>query len=564
MIKLNSKRMAKNIFLNIDDDVAKAVNRIQKEKSADLTLVLPKGSWLLANPANLKLLKKQAELLGKQIAIMTRDEKGRQYAAQHGFEIKEPDYINRGRTNFDVGAKSKPQAPNENQAAEPPVIETPQTTPAMPAAEPVAASFMPAAEELQKIFEDSPDQSQQQKQLLLDPDLKTVNRPRRGLRAAVFAAVILFILILVFVLPSAEITVFARTQPISRDFQISADRNLAAPNLDQLAVPGKLLGDDQDYAVKLNATGQLNVGTQARGTVQIYNFTGRVLKLGAATTTLTIGTKTFHFGADVLSIKPTRYFAGTKDPDPASLGPEVQIIADQPGEDSDFPAGDRAEIHNQILGTIPQQLYAKVVTPVDNGTTRLRTVVSQQDLDNARKNYLQAFTDMERKKYAAQDLTILDSGTNVQLVSLNFDQKAGDETQSFNASGHAIFSALGFSADQVRNLIEQRINLTLGASQYLVTGGSENITETFRNLDLNSGTGSLDVHFESTVAAKIDTAGIASKINGKTAPQLKELLLSDPNIDAVNIKFQPFWVRSVPSFSGRVKVDARLSQPAQQ
>jgi len=596
--------MARNVFLNIDDDVSKATVRLKKEKSADVVLVLPKGSLLLANPANLKALKKQADLLAKKVAIMTRDEKGRLYAREAGFGIQELDYLNRKTAGMnDVAPKTRrkqiPVQPKSDSSetveaeveplleagpattlaggfglAEPPVEEdaaapaqgSAPTAPGAPAGEswPRIEMRPAAAEELQRIFEQPgvpAPAGREPKPLLLDPKVQAKSRPRRFLRNSVFVAVILFILIVVFVLPSAEITVFARTQPIVRDFQIAIDKNLTAANSDQLAVPGKLIGDAQDFSVQFDSTGQLNVGTAARGTVQIYNFTGRILKLGAATTTLTIGTKTFHFTNDAASIKPTRYFPGTKNPDPASLGPEVQIVADQPGEDSDFPAGNRAEIHNQVLGTIPQLLYAKVVTPVDNGTSRFRSVVTQQDLDNARKAFSQKFLDMERQKYAAQNLAILDSGANLQLQSLSFDQKAGDQAQKFTAVGHGAFSALAFDPDQVRNLVEQRIDVTLDSGKYLVTGtGSEKISEDFKNIDLNAGSGVLNLHFQSLVAASIDTAGIAAKVNGKTALQLKEMLLSDPNIDAVDIRFSPFWVQSVPSFSGRIKVNSKLNQ----
>ena len=309
-----------------------------------------------------------------------------------------------------------------------------------------------------------------------------------------------------------------------------------------------------------DATGQVNVGIAARGTVQIYNFTGQILKLNAATTTLSIGTKSFHFGADITGIKPTKYFSGTKDVDPASLGAEQQITADQPGEDSDFPVGTRLEIHNQVLGTAPQLLYAVVKTAIDNGVSKFRTSVSQQDLDKARTVFAAKFTDQEKQKYSVENLTILDSGSNLQVPNLTFSQNVGDQVQKFTASGQVIFRAVAFDPDLVRNTVEQKINLTLDPSKYLVTGSAENITENFRTFDLNAGTGTIDVNFSSTVAAKIDVTAIKGQINGKTASQLKEILLSNPNINAIQVKFSPFWVQSVPWFSGRVKVQAELQK----
>jgi|SRR5579872_459479 len=560
--------MPKNIFLNIDDDVSKAVLRVTKERSVDLTLVLPKNSWLLSSSVNLKLLKKQTDLLGKKIGIVTRDERGRKYAAANGIEVREPDYLNGKRLSMDLAPKARkieadkmvfPQPPLEIPAApqmqELPVAPAPSM--AIPAPDQKTTAFADAAE--LKRAGQAP-RIKLEKNELYQTKSKSSLKTRSLLRNSIFAAVVLFILIVVFVLPSAEITVYAVTQPIIRDFQISVDKNLSDPNQEQLAVPGKLIGDSQVLSMQFDATGQNNVGNHARGTVQIYNFTGQTLKLNATTTTLTVGTKSFHFVSDLSGIKSTRYFAGTKDVDPASLGPELQIVADQPGEDSDFPADTRLEIHNQVLGTAPQLLYAKAKSSIDNGTSRFQTEIGQADLDNARKALISNFLSSEKQKYAAQDLALLDSGSNLQLQNFSANQKVGDQVQKFTASAQGILNGLAFNPDVVRNMVEQRINLTLDSSKYLVTGANEKITEAFRTLDLNAGTGIVDVHFESIVGAKIDTAGISSEINGKNANQLKELLLSNPNIDSVDIKFAPFWVRSVPRFSGRVKVITKLRQ----
>jgi hypothetical protein len=540
--------MARNLYLNIGDDVSKAVSRIKRERAAELTLVFPKNSWLISDPVNLKLLKKHTDMLGKYISIMTMDAKGRQFAAEVGFEVKNMDYIKAAGHSMDLASRpaekptlTKASAINiiQKQPNQAKVLPLPQALPAQP---PTAAIILQA----KKI-------KKQPRKIFNFKANKKIWQSTAGI------ILLLLILLAVFVFPSANIIVYARSQPISRDLQISVDKSALQANSQQLIIPGVLIDEQEQAILPFNATGQLNIGNKARGPIQIYNFTGKILKLNAKTTLLTAATKTYHFSTDLSGIKPSRYFGGSRDVDPASLTPPVEVVADQSGEDSNLPAGTRFEIHNDVLGTLPQLLYAVNSMPIDGGTSRFRTIISANDLDQASKGLNSTILSSAKQQLLnSKNLTILDSGENLQISNTSFDKKANDQAQSFNGTASGHLTALAFDATILTKLVEQRINLTLDTDKYLVTGSKESIKYEFKNVDLFAGTGVLNVHFESTIASKIDTVGIADKIIGQSSSQIKELLLSDPNIDAVDISLSPFWVRSVPRFSGRVHVSAEL------
>src|SRR6266700_2548715 len=77
-----------SIYINLEDDVSKIVTRLKHQFAKQVVLVCPKRSFLFSDSVNLKLLKKQTDLLGKEVFILTMDEKGQMYAKDAGFQLK--------------------------------------------------------------------------------------------------------------------------------------------------------------------------------------------------------------------------------------------------------------------------------------------------------------------------------------------------------------------------------------------------------------------------------------------------------------------------------------------
>jgi hypothetical protein len=240
----------------------------------------------------------------------------------------------------------------------------------------------------------------------------------------------------------------------------------------------------------------------------------------------------------------------------------VDIIADQPGDGYNAPALTRFEIHNSVLGTIPQQLYAMSPVPTQGGISRFKTVVSQQDLDSAGKALQQQLlTAAEQQLLSTKSLTLIDSGASTQIKSITFDHAANDAVDTFTGTITGHVTGLAFNEDDLKNLVEQRINSTLDANTYLVTQQQEDIGEQFSTVDLVGGKGTMAVHFVSMLASKLDSAAITQQVLGKTTAQVKEILLANPDIDAADVTLKPFWVRSVPRWASKVQVQTKLDLP---
>lgn len=507
------------IYIEISEDISKVVAKIKRHKSDRLILVFPKGAIITNSPAHLNLLKKHADTLGKQIGIVSSDPKARQRAEHAGFEAAGPEAINAKPAAAKAAVKAKPKTPQQPERKP---IQQAEQAPVMP-------------------------------QKIIAPELKTpkfgvrkIKISRRKLIYGLSALLLAFLLIFILA-PGATITVYPSTQQISKDFDVTVDQNIKTADFKQLILQGVMVSAPEQLSKTYNSTGKQNVGIKATGSVKIYNSTGQTLRLRAATTTLTSGGLVYHLNQDVSGIK--------------GVSAEVGITADQAGDQYNLPAGTKFEIHNQALSAGINSIYGQNDVAITSGASRFTAIVSQQDLDQAaadlKASVLQA---AKQQLLNSRNLILVDNGSNLQVQSLTYDKKAGDNASTFTASLSGQLQALTFDATIIKKMIEQRADLTITTDQYFVLSQKEQLNYSYKSVDYNKGAGDLNVTFNSLVANNINADSLKNSITGKSADQVKSILMQNPAIGAVNVHFSPFWVHTTPFWPSRVKINISLNQ----
>ena len=358
--------MHKNLYLNIDDDISRVIKKIQQESASDLTLVIPKGAFLFANPARVLNLARAAKMSAKNLSIVTSDQKIQKIALAHGFELRGLETLKKTGSSMDVVRHTKAKKKSEQAKAKATRI-TPELkvseslddqrnidqmpiyqhrsafleTPAdlgfdANAEDTEESSIVPLEIPLPIEEQDIPYVAPvpfKKTEIIAETDVVSGSKGFVGkfIKFALVIGIIAALLLFFVILPQANITVYAHIQPVVRDYQISVDAAQATPDVTTLTIPGKIINEDVTVTKTYPATGQTNVGIKAQGTVQIYNFSKQTYKLDAATTTLVVGSKIYHFQNDITGIKPTKYLPNSQDVDPNSLIAPIAIIADQGG-----------------------------------------------------------------------------------------------------------------------------------------------------------------------------------------------------------------------------------------
>lgn len=568
-----------SIYINLEDDVAKIAARLKREKSGECVLVCPKRCLLFSDSINLRLLKKQADLLGKKVAILTMDERGQAYAKEAGFQLKflpKPGQ-NPGRLDIKPAAETgfRQKTVSGAQQTKQPVVQgrpvAVQGSKNESAASDSTAQLL-KAKDTSKTSGVRPAPAAAEKLLpkvtvtenYYPPELESETEPsgksrrqyapQRAVAGLVTLSLLAILGVVFLILPKATVSVYPKTEPLTRDIDINASVSQTTADAGNLLLPAEKVDETLEVSGKFQTQGKKEVGNASRGTIVIYNFSKQPLNLKAATTVLTLGSKTYHLTEDVQGLKVTAYKdAKTKEVDESTLGSPVEIMADAGGESYNVPAGVRLEISNKVFGSKPQFLFAKTVDAVTGGTSRFLSVVSQADIDSSRNSLGDQIIQQVNEKLKNNGQMLLEKAYIVDMSQFSTDKPAGTESPSFNANLKAKVAGLAISPSQLNELINSRISQTLSANKSLQSSSTMPDYK-IKSVDLNSGSAVLSVHFEGQAVLDINLSDIASELTGKSRSQAVEILKSKAEVDRIDITLAPSWQRNFPYFKNKIQV----------
>ncbi|HVY67640.1 MAG TPA: hypothetical protein VHA30_01945 [Patescibacteria group bacterium] len=552
--------MIPSIYLNLEDDVAKVITRLKHNTARQAVLVFPKRSLMFSDSINLRLLKKQVDLLGKEVFILTMDERGQLYAKEAGFALKFLPKTPAGRGVGDIRV-ARPQAPA--------AAVLPEKEPAAAIKRRAVLSVKRPAQKpvLQAVAVSSPrpmtdvkindsifprELEQQDRQAAAE---QKKNHGHKGLVAMLIISLLIVAALVLVVLPKAEVMIYPKTENVTRDMEISMSTNIGQVDSAALTMPAAKVDETVNVSGVFSSQGKQQVGNKADGTVKIYNFTGAPINLKASTTILTVGSKNYTLAADAFGIKPTSYSnAKTKEVNQDSLSPSVEVVAQDGGEDFNLPAGTRMEITNQVFGSRPQVLYAKTDTEISGGTTRYLSVIGQSDVDAA-KNQLQSQAMQEiRDKLKGSGLVLPEQSYSFVVSQFTTDNPVGAQAPSFNASLQAKLSGLAYKDADLQSLISQRITQTIADNKTLVPKGQDAVSVGVKNYDPVGQLATLNVHYEGLAVYEVDLSNIENQLRGKNQAEVNQLLDARPEIDKIEITLAPSWQKTFPWLTKKIRV----------
>ena len=595
-----------SVYINLEDDVSKIAIRLRRQTSKQVVLVCPKRCQLFADSINLRLLKKQADLIGKEVFILTMDERGQMYAKEAGFGLKFLPKVSGNRAVSDVHFQQKPkvetwrpQTEQEEPAekVEDEAEEEVQSQPVKVAA-PVISSMLkkkleqPVQEFLETAQADEPEETEEEPaekdELQEEPEFTESeyilpqepippvevkenffpseihneykgDKKHSGITKIILGLLFLTAIItaaLVFViLPKATVVVFPKTEIVTRDMKISLSSVVQTPDANKLILPAVKVDQTVNVADKFQSQGQNQVGNKATGTIKIYNFTKVPINLKAGTTVLTVGSKTYSLDNDVLGLKPTEYLnARTKEVDLSSLGQPVDVTASQGGDDYNLPGGTRMEISNQVFGSRPQLLYAKTDSEISGGTTRYLSVISSDDITQAQAKLQKEALDQVRQKLSLSGQILADGAYSATVSQFGTDNQPGVQTPSFQGSLTVQITGLAFKLDDLNNLINERISQTLSANKSLEKPSLDQIQYSAQELDLNNQLAVLSAHFQGKAVYNLDLKGVTPEMVGKSQAQVNDILNKRGEIEKVEITLAPVWQKNFPWLASKINL----------
>ena len=533
------------IYIDVEDDITTIVGKIKSSKEKIVALVPPARYGVFQSAVNMRLLKRTADTAKKHLVIISNSSALAALAASANIpvaknlqtkpeiaeipvlKVDDNDVIDGNDLPIgDITSATKSKSASDRAVDD--VIATSASTSASSAAtkKPVRGKKSDS-----KV-----------------PNFSTF-RKRLFIFGGLGVLLVGFLVWAIWFAPKATVIITAKNTPVTVDSNV------------QLAVGGatdfktstiKSIRQEQaaDVSVEFSATGKKKVGEKAKGTVRIKTDATTILMTGltvpAGTQIQSSGGSIYLTGADVVFPQGS----------PSALaGIVVAVTAANVGEEYNGATGSASTSANGVTSV-------EFVTSPSGGSSREVTVVSEDDLAKATAALGEKkVTDLKSKLESSF------SESNV-IIKETFQEKRGDPVPSVKINEEATGPVTLKSTVTASMMAVERSEI----QKFLKTGIQSEI-EGMKSQKIYSD-GSSDVKFSQFVN-DAEKPKIRLTANGKIGPVIKEdevkeqslgknygeiqlALEAIDGVEDVDIKFWPFWVRTVPNNVDRVTVEFKI------
>ncbi|MBC7222707.1 MAG: baseplate J/gp47 family protein [Anaerolineae bacterium] len=413
------------IYLEPDDDIITIRDRLEWTDGKRVLVVLPRGSQALASPIAIKLLRRHAESLSKEVAIVARDGETRRLAQAEGI----PAFRRVPKRWWRLGRGTQWLRRQESRLQRPPGF----------------------------------------------PSADNVGRDLVSRWAQLAAFLLLLVLLgalvatLVVVVPVARITLTPRLTPVEVEVPLVADVEATEPNPDEGVVPAR------EVKARLESVGEIPTSSRhdapdlpARGKVIFANLTPEdvVVPMGTVVRTST-GTTVRFTTVQTVTV-----------PGPVGGKAEAEIVALNPG-----PVGNvDKNLINRVEGGLSLRVTVTNEEPTSGGTMKQVGLVTYADKERLRNSVLQQLRQeglqrlqglLEPSEFLLAetlDLTVLDEVYDPPLVEVESETlrvvmraEARALAVAEQAANEMTLHALEAAVEGRGQLLPQRVTFTRGS-----------------------------------------------------------------------------------------------------
>ena len=521
--------MEEHIYLEPEQEIPSIVATLKKTKSDSVGLVVPRGSISLQSAINLKLLKKEAAKLGKEIAIVTSDKIGQHLALQAGLTVYET-------VKSKQPIEPKREVPERQESAK----QEPKEE-KLPVPEGVTVKhFQTETIEPEKQYKE-PEKT----------ELPQRPRRRRGNILIAIGAVIVILLYL-FVLPAATIVIEVIGEPFTQELLLQV---ATVSGVGERVVGASLEEKTSEVSRNFKTTGQKDVGEKAKGTITLFNAWSSDNQPLAAQSKLVKDGSAFRLvSAVIIPGASVTLVAGTAQTNPGKI--DGQIEAENAGEAGNVSAG-RFTV-TSIESVKQSRIYGESTTKLTGGSSRFINVVSEDDLKQARTT-----AETELKDKLKQELVekvpgriVLDQAVKVDLLEEKASKKSGDEAAEFELKLQGNVRAIVFTQQDFRKAFLTELQTQIGEDREVVFGPDDEITTTVEETDFENGRLTVRGILASQVAPKIDQAGLKQALRFKSLPGSEKIVRDLPQVSNVEIAITPrFGLKRIPLLPTNLKFE---------
>ncbi|MEI6039805.1 MAG: hypothetical protein WCP93_00410 [Candidatus Berkelbacteria bacterium] len=536
------------IYLEPDEEITSVIDKMKNAQNKHLGLVVPRGATLLQSVVNLRLLAKEAEVLGKEIAIVTTDQIGSNLAAQVGLPV-----YNSVKQERPVMQSVKP---DKNQDE---VLEIDSHSPASESAERPSARRELNVRHFQ---EDRPiikwksrqkpviqQEKKSEKNVIKNPIHEIDHRAKAVIWPILVIIAILGLFGAYLLWPAVDVQVFVKSDDLKKSLPVVFTTSAKTSDIDQGVFSGVLVEAEVSDTQKFTATGKKNLGGKATGTIMLYNGLDSLNHKYPAGTKLLAQNKTFLTKTAILlpgaTVQNLQVVPGSA---------TVDVEAENAGEDYNIKAG------KFVIAGLPanQQaaIYGQSANDLKGGFTKEVQVVSKDDYNNALKSVTDSLTASldQDLKTKSKGLVLIDKAAVIPDPEVSSSSSIDQEATEFELTVKLKKQVMAYDNSKFVDFLIQTLSKQVTVDKMVAINSTDDINLVIDKQSYDKGELDVTTNVIAKIAPKISQDVIKNGIIGKSESAASDFVSSQPGVEKVTFNFRPAFWKKVSSLSNNVKV----------
>ena len=584
------------IYIEAEDDITDILAKIKNAKNKIVALVPPKKAGVLRSAVNFKLITKTATKAEKTVVLVSGDESLVRLASAANIpvaktlqskprlpHVDDAEEFGDDEAKSDVIEAEEPEeAPkkievkgDEAEADDEPKAKAGSKKSAAKKEE-VAEKATTKAVAAKKAKEEDDDVIEEEKPSRKKSNQKVPNfkKYQKFIIAGVIAVLLLggFAFWALVIAPAVKISVSISTTPGSISQKVTFTSVEGNDDVDNGILYVESNSITKTVEGNFEATGQVDKGTKATGTITVIRPAGDVVSCDEDGSSFSIPSGT------TVKIGGKEYVTTTGGSAPAtddqikiskqgktitcSLMVQVQsgkipVVAKEVGEAYNIGAAT-----NGTLSINTSKKYSVSSSEMTGGTSKIVKIVSDKDLADA-----EAGLDMSIDNDARNELTD-EFGEDYLLISSSFSSDNGKVTTSPAVNeevGDGVtpkivkevkFTIFAVKREDVDRYLKKLAEAELGGDDTQMvhdTGIDKAFIDTFK--DTGNGTYSGKLKATYRTGPKITEEDVMNKVKGKGLGEVQTMIKSIKGVKEVKVKSSYFWVVSVPEDPNKISIE---------
>jgi len=581
--KVPTKRipLADVIHVDIDDEVGSIFDRIKKKRAETVYLIVPKRSVVFQSIINVKILKRKAKDIDKNIAFITKDKSGIYFANKSGLKVY--DGVSESKKLLQAKDLTEPLTEILSDSN----FGFIKGRPTKNVNNKVSISHITEGK-LQESFTSKLKRSYKE---LFSKKKKRKKRyfSRSPLYRPLFASLLAGSLFLLFAvvyltLPHATIVLKPNLVPINERVRVTLlDAEQHAEQLENAEarqVPSfKIEPGTLSKTVDFQATGADPDTPRSSGTITILNKEPDSIALVPNTRFVTekglvFRTKNYvamHGGNEIApSTAVVEVYAAEADIDGHVIGAKGNIKDGTELYVLNFEEDRRPTFYALANGDFSGGINSEIRVVTEGDIQAAKDYATKQLLDDI--SILLSEKVKQRNKEKGSDLIFLDDRKAIQLgeVIIEVDESiVGQKVDSFKVTAKIKASGIAFDKQEFIELLIAKIEQRQGEDKSLTQVDEESISYNVVEVDFEDARVEVDANIvgverynlslDHQLGVNIDKK-IREHIVGLSVADAKLYIENLPQVETVEINTWPFWAPTVPKSAKNIKVEVNDKQ----